>query len=141
MFVTDAQLQIILQNPYYSQPQTENTTNYVFYRGHMNATVHTLRFNVIASFTEEYMIQTVLTYLINLYDLGTELLGSVSYDLLLENPKTKSYYVWRANSNSSLHRLVNTAYNVHVPDLNIYFHSSNVKVSRLLAVVLNFIKV
>lgn len=156
MYLTEAQLRIVLQNPYFSQPYTENTTNYVFYRGHINAIVHTLRFNVIDSLNEEYMMQTVLTYLMNLYDMGTELLGSVSYDLLLEDPNTKSYYVWRANSNSSfdfmrdeamfpltyerLYRLITTAYNVHVSDLNIYFSSSNVKVSRLVAVVLSFIK-
>ena len=156
MYLSESQLQLVLQNPFYSQPSTESTVNYVYYRGHINATVHTLRFNMIDSFSQEFMLQRVFSFLLNMYELGTVLLGSISYDVLLVEPKHSSYYVWRANSNSrfnyvqqetsfrltynNLYQIVDTANNVHVPSLDLYFQSSSVQIERVLAIVLSFVK-
>jgi len=158
MYLDRHQLNLVLQTPFFTQPVTENVVDYVLYRGHLNAKVHTLRFNLIDGFDENRLIQHVLAYLMRHYKLQTKLLGSINYDLLLSEPNTGSSYIWRANSNSSfagtggselyfeltynnVYRFVRDAARIHVSDLDIYFRSSNVVVERILAIVISFVKI
>lgn len=159
MYLTEAQLHYVLQNPYFTEPVTQSVMHYVLYRGHMNATVHTLRFNSINPIDENMVTQTIMNHLMSMYDLNVHLLGSVSYDLLLVDPSSnpKSYYIWRANSNSAtmldneetffqltydnLFRFVRQSLGVHIQDLNIFFRSSNVVVENILAFVFSLVKI
>jgi hypothetical protein len=63
MYVTETQLQQILQNPYFSNLATQSVVNYVLYRGHLNATVHTLRFNNTNRLNNTNLLQQIATYL------------------------------------------------------------------------------
>jgi hypothetical protein len=87
---------------------------------------------------------------------GQRLLGSISYDLLLVDPKSnpKSYYIWKANSNQTVlntngeilislshdnvFRFIQNSFRVDIPSLSINFRNSNVVVERLLTVVFSF---
>lgn len=150
----------MLQNPYFTEPVTQSVVRYVLYRGHLNATVHTLRFNYTRNNVDENIVSRhLIDHLLTAYDLNVQLLGSISYDLLLVDPNSnpKSYYIWRANSNSAtmsgneetyfrltydnLFRFVRNSLNIHIPDLNIFFQSSNVVVEQVLAVVFSFVKI
>jgi hypothetical protein len=155
--MTETQVQQILQNPYFSNLSTQSTVNYVLYRGHYNATVHTLRFNNTNRLNNTNLLQQIATYLFSQFDMNTYLLCSISYDLLLVDPSTNSYYIWRANSNArsvnvtqdvyfiltyaNLNRFINNAMHVYIPDLNIHFQSSNVVVNRIISYVFSFVKV
>jgi hypothetical protein len=157
MYVTETQLQQILQNPYFSNRATQSVVNYVLYRGHLNATVHTLRFNNTHQLNNTNLLQQIATYLFSQFDMNTYLLCSISYDLLLVDQQTNSYYIWRANSNArsvsvtqdvyfiltyaNLNRIINNAMHVYIPDLDIHFQSSNVVVNRIISFVFSFVKV
>lgn len=157
MYLTETQLQQILTNSYYTDFVTQSVVDYAMYRGHLSATVHTLRFNVgHANHTLDNVMQHIVTHLMTSYDLNTQLLGSVSFDLLLTHQPDKTFYIWRANSNSSsrfqnetfmpltynnVYRFVTNALNVHIPDLNIFFRNSTVTVERVLAIVFSFVTI
>ena len=158
MYLTEAQLNIILNSSFFTVPFTESVVTYRFYRGRTNATVHTLRFNWINEFNRDVMLQQLITYLMTYFPLNSTLLGSINYDILLVNPgsEPKSYYVWRANSNAhsfneenetrfvltydNVYRFATNALNVNIPDLNINFQTSNVQVEKIVAIVFSFVK-
>jgi hypothetical protein len=164
MYLSEHELNAILQTPYYSQPYSTSLMNYVLYRGRYNANVLTVRFNVQNElFNESFLQSVLLAQAEEYYANDTNLRVSVFYDLVLENNpinehKERSYYIWRANSNRrtfndesdeifmslnvpNLIQWVRQAVHVHLPDLNIYFESSNVTINRLLAIVFTFVKV
>jgi len=156
MYLNFNQLQSILTNNYFTQPVTTSQTSYVYYRRRMNVIVHTMRFNLTPTFTENFMIQTVIGYLMHHFTLNTSILASIQYDLLLSHQNNEdSYYIWRANSNSSrintsedtmfsltynnVFRFVQSAHQVDIPTLNIHFETSNVVIDRALAIVFSFV--
>lgn len=159
MYLTEEEINSILATSFFTEPVTESFMNYAFYRGRMNATVYTLRFNLTPTYSENYLIKFVLDHLLNLFPLNSRVLGSIHYDLLLchSNIEPKSYYLWRANSNQThfdteeetmftltydnIYRFIRKALQVHVPSLNIYFSSSGVVIERALAVVFSFVKI
>jgi hypothetical protein len=164
MYLSEHELNAILQTPYYSQPYSTSFVNYTFYRGRYNANVLTVRFNVQNDMFNETFIQGILlTQTEDHYGLDTNLRVSVFYDLVLENNpvnenEERSFYIWRANSNRrafndesdeifmsfnvpNLIQWVRQALQVHLPDLNVNFEHSNVTINRLLAVVFTFVNV
>jgi hypothetical protein len=164
MYLSEHELNAILQTPYYSQPYSTSFVNYTFYRGRYNANVLTVRFNVQNDMFNETFIQGILlTQTEDHYGLDTNLRVSVFYDLVLENNpvnenEERSFYIWRANSNRrafndesdeifmslnvpNLTQWVRQAVQVHLPDLNVHFANSNVFINRLLAIVFTFVKV
>jgi hypothetical protein len=164
MYLSEHELNAILQTPYYSQPFNTSFVNYTFYRGRYNANVLTVRFNVQNDMFNETFIQGILlTQTEDHYGLDTNLRVSVFYDLVLENNpvnenEERSFYIWRANSNRrafndesdeifmslnvpNLTQWVRQAVQVHLPDLNVHFANSNVFINRLLAIVFTFVKV
>lgn len=156
MYLNQTQLTTILNSPYWALPVTENMTNYSLYRGRQNVRVLTIRFNLIATFDETRMIQTLMTMLTNYFPVESRLLSSVNYDLLLCEPQSKSYYIWRANTNQALFnvsqetplklnyanvfRFSQNSSNVHVPDLSLSFRQSNVVIEKILAIVFTFVR-
>lgn len=155
MYLTENQLQLILNNSFFTQPVTVNKVKYAYYRGRLNAEVHTLRFNVNdPNFNNNFLIQHAMDYLFANFPMNTQLLGSISYDLILVNPNNDSYYIWRANSNSTrvddsqdtkfaltynnAYRFLTQGANIDVPTLNINFQTSNVSVERAIAIVFSF---
>jgi hypothetical protein len=157
MYLTENQVNQILNNSYFSQPVTESVVLYDFYRGHVNATVHTLRYNLTREYNEENMIQHVLAYLMSQFPLNSTLLVSVNYDLLLGDVNSQSFYIWRANSNArsfneneefsmvltydNVYRFVTGTSQIHIPDLNINFRDSKVVIKKALAIVFSFVQI
>jgi hypothetical protein len=158
MYITEDQLNSLLNSSYFQDPVTKSIVKYALYQGRLNTTVHTLRFNLIEGFNEDFMIQTVLNHLMFHFPLNTRMLASISYDLVLVDPKAdpKTYYLWRANSNSvhfnaveeiqftltydNVYRFVSNSSNVHIPSLNINYESSSVVIDRVIAIVFSFVK-
>lgn len=156
MYLTEPQLQQILSSAYFTQPVTKSVVKYVLYQGKLNAVVHTIRFNLNADVNENFIIQHVLNYLMENFAMNTRLMGSINYDLLLvdSNSEIKSYYLWRANSNSvhfnaaeeipfyltynNVYQFITNCTRVNIPELNIQFQSSNVVIDRPIAIVLSF---
>jgi hypothetical protein len=164
MYLSEHELNAILRTPFYSQPFSTSLLNYVFYRGRYNANVLTVRFNVQNTlFNESFLQSILLSQAEELYAMNTNLRVSVFYDLLLEKNRLNeheehSYYIWRANSNRrsfndesdeivmslnapNLIQCVRQAVQVHLPDLNVHFESSNVTINRLLAIVFTLVNV
>jgi hypothetical protein len=159
MYLTEAQATQILNSNFFQVPFTSSIKKYTLYQGKINTTVHTLRFNCIDGFNELYVRETVLNYLMDKFSLNSLLLGSISYDFLLVDPKQnpKSYYIWRSNSNAvyfSAHEelyftlshinvvnFISSIFHTDPATLNIYFENSSISIERTLAVVLTFIKV
>lgn len=157
MYLTEAQLSLLLNDAYFTLPATDSAVTYAVYRGHVNATVHTIRFNITTTFSEEFMIEHTISYLMSQIPFNTKVLGAINYDLLLKDPNSTlpSYYIWRANSNArsfdaqnellftltydNIYRFIFNAHQIHIPDLNINFRSSNVVVNKPLAIVFSFV--
>lgn len=157
MYLNKNQLDQILKSPFFSQLHTHNVIKYALYRGKFQVVVHTVRFNLTDQFSENIMYQYLYSYLLSNFSLNTHVLGTIEYDLLLEDPSSdpKSYYIWRANSNAShinnaavevffplsynnLYRFAENVLNVHLSNLNIHFRNSNVKINRIVAIVFTF---
>ncbi len=157
MFLNENQLENVLSNSLFTEPYTESVVHYEFYRGQLNTTVHTLRFNFNANLNEEFILQILVRYLFTHFDPSTPLVASINYDLLLQEfngSRSNSYYVWRANSNAvhyssdnevvlslthnNIFRFVQNCTQVHLPSLDIYFQSSSVVINRPLAIVFSF---
>lgn len=153
-YLTNTQIETVLQNPYYTQSTTQSAIDYRLFRGRFNVTVHTLRFNLNSSFTETMMLNYLYNYLTSVYNLNTHLLATVDYDLLLGN--NSSFYIWRANSNATIYNtndiyfpftyhnlyvFARQALKIHLPTLNMYFRTSNVNVIRPLAIVFSFVHI
>lgn len=157
MYLTPAQVQSILESPYFTQQATDSVIEYANYRGRFNAKVYTARFNLTENFNQTFMNQFLINNLLTHFPLNTRLLGSVQYDLLLHNPTDNSFYIWRANSNqnntqigpetmffftyNNIFRLIQNAAQIHIPDLNIFFTASNVIIDKVIAIVFSFVKV
>jgi hypothetical protein len=159
MYLTEAQVTQILNTNFFQTPFTSRIKKYTLYQGKLNATVHTLRFNCVDGFNELFVRETVLNYLMNHFVHNSLLLGSISYDFLLVDPKEnpKSFYIWRSNSNAvhfSAHEevqftlnhvnVVNFIQSIFQTDpasLSIYFENSSISIERTLAVVLTFLNV
>ncbi len=156
MYLNQHQLNAILQSPYYALPMTENMTDYMSYRGRQNVRVLTIRFNMIPTFDENTMIQTILNMLTNHFPIDARLLASINYDMLLCDPQQESFYIWRANTNqahynvsqeiplilnyANVFRFCQNSSHVHVPDLALNFRTSNVVIDRMLAIVFTFVR-
>jgi len=154
-YLTQNQLNFILENHYFNEPFTQSVVNYTNYRGKVHAVVHTLKFKW--PFDENFVNQKVVQYLLTHFKLNTQLLASTSYDLILSQPQTQSFYIWRANSNAqkfdeadetllilnynNVYKFVRQACQINIPSLNINFESSNVVIHEPLAVVLSFVKI
>ena len=159
MYPTREQIDVYLNQPFFSDNYTESSKKYVFYRGKLNVTVYTLRFNFLPSFDEDFMLRTVTTKLMSSYPMQTRLLGSFQYDLLLRNSEAdpNTFYIWRANSNqkkfdeaheisfllnyANTHRFVQAVVQNNFNDLNTNFLNSKVTIERPLSVVLSFLPV
>ncbi len=155
MYLTEQEVNSVLQSSYYRDPVTETVFHYRSYRGRAYVNVFTLRFNITPSFNESFVVRHLLERLPTHYALQSNVLGSVQYDLLLVNPDRTSFYIWRANSNrvhfneqeeikltlsyANLMRFCQYSLRFHTPDLNTYFKSSNVSIDRVLALVYTFV--
>lgn len=161
MYLSRSQVQTLLNSPYYKQPVTKSIFDYTLYRGKLNVRVITVRFNLNEKdpINSKLILSQLVAVLSSEFSMGTHLLGSINYDLLLVDPKSnpKSYYIWRANSNASnfqqenethvvfsydnLYRFVNKAAQIHVPDIEINFANSNIDIDRILTIVFSFMKI
>lgn len=154
MYLTKAQLDWLLQDPYFTQPMTQSVFTYHFYRGRFNAAVHTLRINW--DLEDNEIQQRITQYFMNTFRHNSSILVSVSYDLVLCQPTSQSYYIWRSNSNSvnfneaaetklilnynNLYRYLQSITNINIPGLNINFEQSNVIIFKPLALVLSVVQ-
>lgn len=159
MYLSEQQVKQILNSEIFQTPVTKNITNYKMYRGKLDSTVYTVRFNLsstAANITVDFIEKTLLNFLMGYFPLESLLLCAVSYDLLLVDPKTSnSFYIWRSNSNSvhftpveegvfalnyqNIRELINHVTNINVDTLNTFFSNSNVIVRKQLAYVFTFI--
>lgn len=156
MYLSSDQVDQLLQDSFFANPVTQNVVQYAFYRGRMDTLVHTLRFNWLKTFDANFMREKILQYVLHYYPLNTQLAVSINYDLLLTDAQSQSFYIWRANSNAihysvdndiylklthdNIYRLVQRAFNVNIPSLDIHFRSSNVSIDRPLSIVISFFK-
>jgi hypothetical protein len=156
MYLTEVQVNRILDSPYYSDRVTYNFICYELYRSRRKAEVTTLRFNLTASVSPQFVKFTIMEELQSRYQIATSLLGSVQYDLLLLDHSKESYYIFRANSNQTyyneeseirfslnyhnVHQLCEDALQINLADLNVAFESSKVSIARALAIVFTFVK-
>lgn len=155
MFLQEHEVNAILSLPYYTQPFTERTVCYQSYRGRANVSVLTLRFNMTPQFEESFMTSTLLNILTERYSLGTQLWCSIQYDVLLADREHQSFYIWRSNTNrkhfdeneelllgvthAHLLQFCQNAARFHVPDLDLYFATSDVSISKVVAIVFTFV--
>jgi hypothetical protein len=154
MRLTQAEANVVLQFPFFTAPTTESLVDYEFYRGHLNTSVFNVRFNTLPSLSQSFIDNFLIEKLFAMYALNSTVLASVSHDLLLKQPTTNSYYIWKANTNqrsfdegseivltlnaNNIHRFASTITNFNPADLNIYFNNSNVIVEKILAYVCGF---
>ena len=157
-YLSERELRAIIAHPIFSQPMTLNHKVYGLYRGRRSATVLTLRFNTQSRlYSPHFMARNVMDILDEHFALRTVLAYCLDYDVVLSkrNALSKSYYVWRANSNrtyfnesdelmmtfthANIFRLCQDAYSVHLPSLELNFVNSGCSIDGLLAVVFSFI--
>lgn len=157
LYLRHDEVQLILQNPLYTRPVTQNSSNYHLYRGRLKAEVFTIRFNLISDFNERFMLQTCLNLLMNRYEEETPLNCSIHYDVLLATPDRQSFYIWRANTNRvhfdendeillnlnspELVRFCQQALNFNISDLKLFFSNSNMSIDKIIAIVFTFVHV
>ena len=154
MFLTESEVNAVLQNSMFSSPVTESDVTYAFYRGMKQANLLTIRFNMIPSFQSSFMVAYLQDKLTSApYQLQSRILISVHYDLLLcnVNATPKTYYIWRSNTNrttlnvdhqlnmtisyANIERFCENVTTVSLSDLDSNFISSDVTVDRVLAIV------
>jgi hypothetical protein len=153
MYLTAQQVNTLLSQTLFTEPVTQSSLTYKLYRGRLDCTVHTLRFNLIGSMSEDFIINKLINFLVNTYQLEKNIICGVAFDLLLK--KEDSFYVWRANSNTSkyetneftftvtyqnIYNLVTQALRLNPDDMNIFFENSSVTIVKRLAVVFSFVK-
>ena len=159
MYLSEQQVNSLLSSDFFSQPVTESVSQYAMYRGRLNATVVTYRFNINPQYSNRFMIGHLMRSLQTHFSLNTRLLASIDFDFLLTDPNAipPTFYIWRANSNlvhfnidneimmrftyDNLFRFVNNAANVDFSTLNIHFTHSNVVIKKVITLVLSFIKI
>lgn len=154
MFLTEAEVDIVLSQPTFSLPVTESEVEYSLYRGHKQTRLITIRFNMIPTFSSSFMVAYLQDKLTSSpFQLQSQIVISVNYDLLLcnRNSTPVTYYVWRSNTNrttlnvdhevnmtlsyANIARFCENVTNVNISDLQANFISSDVNVDRVLAVV------
>jgi len=156
MYISENELQTVLQQSFFTNPVTYRKVKYRLYRGTFNTFVHTVRFNYRGNLNIDYLFQTVWNYLVSEYRQNTQLIASVEYDLLLNEPLEQSYYIWRANSNAvdfneehemalqltqdNIYEFVENATQINLPNLEIFFRNSKVTIDRPIAIVFSFYK-
>lgn len=158
MYLLASEVKALLQAPYYSNPTTESFIQYRSYRGQLNVTVLTLRFNLTPQFDVSSMHRVFIDILGQRYAANTQLYCSVHYDfLLVDNAASpKSYYIWRSNTNrthfdathevcltcnpSSLLRFSQQAMNFDLDTLELNFTHSNVTIDKVLAIVFTVVE-
>ena len=157
MYMNEHEVRAVLQTPYYLLPVTETSIEYERYRGRLQCTVITLRFNLCSPrYSNQFMLNYVQNTLTDRFPMHTRMLASVNYDVLLLDPNSNpaSYYIFRSNTNrlhfnendeitlslthANLHRFCHQADQVHIPDLNVHFAHSNVVIDRVLSIVFSF---
>jgi len=147
----------IIAAPKFRLPMTTTVTTYDRLRGQYRAKVITIRFNLIDSFNVSFMIRNVMAELEKYFNPSSNIACSIGYDFVLakRNADPPSFYVWIANTNRALfddnneimlqftpaniNRFCQNAANVHVPDLEIDFYSSDCIIDRVLTVVFSFV--
>ena len=149
------ELNQLLQNEWFTQFESFHVHNYALYRGRVNATVLTLRYNIESpQFDQETMIENVIRRTMQQFSNEPRIVGLIEYDLLLRQPDMESFYIWRANSNvarhlpnaeqtivvgfDELYLYIRNALQMNPVDLNVYFRSSNVTIEKIIAVVFTF---
>lgn len=154
MFLTLSEVNLVLAQPIFSLPVTESEVDYILYRGRKQTSLLTVRFNMIPSFNSSFMVAYLQDKLTSPpFQLQSQVLASISYDLLLcnTNATPRTYYVWRSNTNrttlnvdhqvnmtinyANIARFCENVTNINITDLQADFVSSNVTVDRVLAVV------
>jgi hypothetical protein len=159
MFLTETELNQILQQPTFSLPVRESKVDYTFYHGKSKTQLHTVHFNITSQFNASFMVAYIQDTLTSSpYQLQSTILASVQYDLILSNVKAnpKTFYIWRSNSNrttlnvdqqenltinyANINRFCENATHVNLADLNANFINSDVIVDRVLSIVFTFIR-
>ena len=56
MYLSEQQVNSLLSSDFFSQPVTESVSQYAMYRGRLNATVVTYRFNINPQYSNRFMI-------------------------------------------------------------------------------------
>jgi len=146
-----------LKRAWYTDPMTETIVHYEAFRDMRNVDVVTLRFNLNSvKYSEEYMIDTLLKYVMKKYKKGGDIIGMIDYDLLLvSSVNPESFYIHTANSNQrssnetqetrfSLSRdnlffFARRALQINIPDLEINFQESKMVISSVIALVFTFV--
>ena len=157
VYLSEADLNAVLNDSFFTEPMTVNRLAYRFYRGRSKVTVLTVRFNLIPSFNKQAMVRNLMHVLDTHFNLQDRIVGSVRYDLVLRNSHAEptTFYIWRAKTNQSefdenaeisvaythanIYRFCQDATNIHIPDLNIFFSESSVVIDRCIAIVFSFV--
>ena len=155
-YLSREELHQLLQTEWFTQFQSVHVHNYAYYRGRVNATVLTLRYNISSNeFSEENMIDSVIQTTIQQFPNEQRVVCMIDYDLVLMKPDESSFYIWRANSNThrnlpnaeheillnynNLYLFCQNAANINPSDLNTFFISSNIIIKKIVAIIFTFI--
>ena len=155
-YLSRDELHQLLQTEWFTQFRSVHLHNYAFYRGRVNASVLTLRYNVSSNeFNEENMIDSVIQTAMQQFPNEQRVVSIIEYDLVLMNPNQSSYYLWRANTNvqrnlpnaeqiitlnyDNLFLFCQNAASVNPSDLNTFFRSSNIVIRNIVAIIFTFI--
>ena len=154
-YLTLQELNQLLQHERFTQFESFHVHRYALYRGRMNATVLTCRYNIESpQFTQDRMIESVIQRTMQQFANEQRIVGLIEYDIVLRKPNRDSFYIWRANSNVARHLpnaeqnlavdfdelflYIRNALLIHPVDLNVYFSTSNVNIEKIIAIVFTF---
>lgn len=154
MFLTESEVNFMLQQPTFALPVTESLVHYKFYRGRKKVNLLTLRFNMTPTFSSTFMTGFMQDKLTSPpYKMHSTIAASVEYDLLLCNSRATppTYYIWRANTNQSnlkvdhqvtmsinpvnIGRFCEDVTTIDLADLQTNFENSDVIIDRVLGIV------
>ena len=93
MFLTESEVNTVLQQSIFTLPVTESVVDYLFYRGTKKTSLLTVRFDLTPTFSHSFMLAYLQNGLTSApYCLQSHLVASIHYDLLPCNtdksPKT-----------------------------------------------------
>lgn len=152
-YLSRSELQSVLNNNFF-KTDSVHLNKYALYRGKTEAKVLTLRFNLNTAFDEDMVVNKILSHIVEHFPSQRSLLALIEYDLVLMRHEPESYYIWRANSNTSTvpyeERKLNVTFDdifmfcrqsmrVNPSDLDVYFRNSSVVIHSIIAVVYTFI--
>jgi len=129
-----------LKRAWYTDPMTETILHYEAFRDMRNVDVVTLRFNLNSvKYSEEYMIDTLLKYVMKKYKKGGDIIGMIDYDLmkkykkggdiigmidydllLVSSVNPESFYIHTANSNQRSSKTQETRFSLSRDNLYIF---------------------